>query len=223
MRQIFILAAVLLVGGGYLARYADKAVVETPASQAAVVQESEQPRQTSVGQHKMELSSGRDGHFRVDARVDGGRVEFIVDTGASHKVDGNHHIRVFDVVGGTKLGKGRLFANISPGIPDGLRLDTDGNIWTSAGDGVHCYSPEGELLGKIRVPEVVSNLCFGGPKRNRLFITGTTSLYACYVAQAGAVRPIRATTAPASGRIKFLDSDMRDSSTQQVKRASLML
>jgi aspartyl protease family protein len=83
MRQIFILAAALLVGGGYLARYADKAVVETPTSQAAVVQESEQPRQTSVGQHKMELSSGRDGHFRVVARVDGGRVEFIVDTGAS--------------------------------------------------------------------------------------------------------------------------------------------
>ena len=83
MRQIFILAAVLLVGGGYLARYADKAVVETPTSQAAVVQESEQPRQTSVGQHKMELSSGRDGHFRVDARVNGRHIDFMVDTGAS--------------------------------------------------------------------------------------------------------------------------------------------
>jgi gluconolactonase len=114
---------------------------------------------------------------------------YIVDTGASHKAGGNHHIRVFDVVGGSKLGKGRVFAEISPGIADGLRIDTDGNVWTSAGDGIQCFSPDGKLLGKIRIPEPVSNLTFGGPKRNRLFITATTSLYACYVAQNGAQRP----------------------------------
>jgi aspartyl protease family protein len=83
MRQILILAAALLVGGSYLARYADKAVVEAPGSQAAAVQVSEQPLQSAVGQHKMELTSGRDGHFRVDARVGGRHIDFMVDTGAS--------------------------------------------------------------------------------------------------------------------------------------------
>jgi aspartyl protease family protein len=83
MRQILILAALLLAGGSYLARYADKAVVEAPGSQAAAVQVSEQPMQASVGQHKMELTSGRDGHFRVNARVDGRHIGFMVDTGAS--------------------------------------------------------------------------------------------------------------------------------------------
>ena len=77
---------------------------------------------------------------------------------------------------------------IEPGLADGFRLDTDGNVWTSAGDGVHCFSPNGDLLGKVRVPEVVSNLAFGGPKRNRLFITATTSLYSVYVGAVGAGR-----------------------------------
>ena len=114
---------------------------------------------------------------------------YIADTGGSHDPDGAHHIRVFDVIGGRKLARGRVFAEISPGLADGFRLDTDGNVWTSAGDGVHCFSPRGELLGKILVPEVVSNVCFGGPKRNRLFITATTSLYAAYICQVGAQRP----------------------------------
>jgi len=93
------------------------------------------------------------------------------------------------VIDGRRLANGRVFAEVSPGLADGLRIDTDGNIWTSAGDGVHCYSPEGDLLGKIRIPEIVSNLTFGGPKRNRLFITATTSLYAVYVAKNGAQVP----------------------------------
>jgi len=114
---------------------------------------------------------------------------YVADTGGSHDPDGAHHIRVFDVIGGRKLARGHVFAEISPGLADGFRLDTDGNVWTSAGDGVHCFSPRGELLGKILVPEVVSNVCFGGPKRNRLFITATTSLYAAYVCQVGAQRP----------------------------------
>jgi gluconolactonase len=114
---------------------------------------------------------------------------YVADTGGSHDPDGAHHIRVFDVIDGRKLARGRVFAEINPGLADGFRLDTDGNVWTSAGDGVHCFSPRGDLLGKIRVPEVVSNVCFGGPKRNRLFITATTSLYAAYVCQAGAQRP----------------------------------
>jgi gluconolactonase len=76
-----------------------------------------------------------------------------------------------------KLGGGGVFAESTAGFFDGLRLDEAGRIWTSAGDGVHCYDPDGTLIGKIRVPEVVANVCFGGPKRNYLYICGTTSLY----------------------------------------------
>src|SRR4029079_4445748 len=101
----------------------------------------------------------------------------------------NHHIRVFDVVHGSRLANGRVLVEVRPGLADGLRIDTDGNIWTRAGGGWHCYSPQGELLGKIKIPEVVSNLTFGGPKRNRLFITGTTSLYSVYVAKNGVQAP----------------------------------
>ena len=83
MRQVLIFAALALVGGSYLARFADKTVVEAPAPQAATVQAADQPSQVSAGQHRMELTSGRDGHFRVDARVDGRHIDFLVDTGAS--------------------------------------------------------------------------------------------------------------------------------------------
>jgi gluconolactonase len=114
---------------------------------------------------------------------------FVADTGASHDPRGEHHIRVFAIEGGKKLTKGKVFAEISPGLADGFRFDIEGNLWTSAGDGVHCLSPKGELLGKVKVPEAVSNVCFGGPKRNRLFITATRSLYAVYLAVSGALRP----------------------------------
>ena len=114
---------------------------------------------------------------------------YVVDTGRSHSPEGEHHIRVFSVDDQGRLSGGNVFAEVSPGIPDGLRVDIQGNIWTSAGDGVHCYAPDGVRLGKIMVPEPVSNLTFGGPKRNRLFITATTSLYAVYVATTGAQRP----------------------------------
>jgi len=114
---------------------------------------------------------------------------YIADTALSHDPDGAHHIRVFEVGEGGTLSGGGVFADISPGLADGFRLDTDGNVWTSAGDGVHVYAPDGTLLGKIKVPEVVSNVAFGGPKRNRLFITATTSLYSTYVAATGVQFP----------------------------------
>ena len=101
---------------------------------------------------------------------------YVSDTALSHDPNGAHHIRAYDVQDGKRLSNGRLFADVSPGIADGFRLDTDGNVWTSAGGGVHCFSPRGELLGKIHVPEGVANVTFGGPKRNRLFVTATTSL-----------------------------------------------
>ena len=108
---------------------------------------------------------------------------YIVDTGASHKPGGNKHIRRFEVKeSGQTLGKSKIFADCTAGIFDGFRVDRDGRIWTSAGDGVHCYLPDGTLIGKILIPELVSNVCFGGAKLNRLFICGTTSLYSAYLA-----------------------------------------
>ena len=117
------------------------------------------------------------------------RTLYIADTGISHDPDGPHHMRAFEVGDDGGLSNGRLFAVCEPGVFDGFRLDQDGNIWTSAGDGVHCYSPAGELLGKILVPEKVSNVAFGGAKNNRLFITATTSLYAVYLNRRGVQWP----------------------------------
>jgi gluconolactonase len=118
------------------------------------------------------------------------RLLYISDTGATHVKGGPHHIRRFAVAGdGRTLSGGEPFAACDPGLFDGFRIDVDGNLWASAGDGVHCYAPDGTLLGKIHVPEIVANVCFGGPKRNRLFICATTSLYAIYVRTAGCRRP----------------------------------
>ena len=91
--------------------------------------------------------------------------------------NGPRHIRRFSVKGDKLKDKG-VFAKCTAGLFDGFRFDTDGRIWTSAADGVHCYDKDGTLIGKVLVPEVVANVCFGGPKRNYLYICGTTSLYA---------------------------------------------
>jgi gluconolactonase len=84
---------------------------------------------------------------------------------------------------------GRVFHRIEPGCADGIRCDTDGNVWSSAGDGVHCIAPDGTVLGRILVPEVVSNICFGGRAKHRLFITATTSLYSVVLNRRGQQRP----------------------------------
>ena len=108
---------------------------------------------------------------------------YIADTGISHKAGGNKHIRRFEVgADGQSLGKSKVFADCTEGLFDGFRIDRDGRIWTSAGDGVHCYLPDGTLIGKILIPELVANVAFGGAKLNRLFICGTTSLYSAYLA-----------------------------------------
>jgi gluconolactonase len=107
---------------------------------------------------------------------------YIADTGASHDPDGPRHIRRFFVEPDKKsLRGGEVFAECTAGLFDGFRLDTEGRIWTSAADGVHVYHRDGTLLGKLLVPERVANVCFGGPKRNRLFVCATTSLYAITV------------------------------------------
>jgi gluconolactonase len=103
---------------------------------------------------------------------------YVADTGRTHGPENPAHIRVFEVDGQNRLSGGNVFADCTVGFFDGFRLDTDGRIWTSAGDGIHCYHRDGTLIGKVLVPEIVANCVFGGPKRNILYICGTTSLYA---------------------------------------------
>ncbi|MEN3149137.1 SMP-30/gluconolactonase/LRE family protein [Neorhizobium sp. IRAMC:178] len=110
---------------------------------------------------------------------------YVADSASSHDIKAPRHIRVFDVVDGKRLTNDRVFCSLDNGLPDGFRVDVKGNVWTSAGDGVHCFSPDGVLLGKILVPQTVANLTFGGPRRNRLFITATKSLYCVFVATNG--------------------------------------
>ncbi len=114
---------------------------------------------------------------------------YIADSGFIGNPDWPRHIRSFAVGEGGALSGGQILMEVSPHAPDGFRVDVDGNIWTSAGDGVHCYSATGELIGKVLVPERVGNLAFGGPARNRLFICGHTSLYSVFLNTSGAVRP----------------------------------
>ncbi len=111
---------------------------------------------------------------------------YISDTGGSHDPQGAHHIRAFDVAGDNTLTKPRIFTQISSGLSDGFRCDVQGNIWTSSQNAVQCFSPQAELLGEIIIGEVVSNLTFGGPRNNQLFITATTSLYSIYLGVSGA-------------------------------------
>ncbi|GGH14170.1 gluconolactonase [Alsobacter metallidurans] len=111
---------------------------------------------------------------------------YIADTGASHFENGPRHIRVFNVEGGRTLKGGEIFATCTNGMFDGFRCDEDGRIWTSAADGVHVYDPDGTMIARVHVPEIVANVCFGALRRNRLYICGTTSLYAYYVLVRGA-------------------------------------
>ena len=111
---------------------------------------------------------------------------YVSDTGGSHVKNGPRNIYSFDLKGEkVTLEDPKLFAECSNGLFDGFRIDSEDRIWTSAADGVHCYNSVGVLIGKIKIPEIVSNVCFGGDRLNRLFITGTTSLYSAYLAVNG--------------------------------------
>jgi gluconolactonase len=102
------------------------------------------------------------------------------------------HIRVFDVDDDRNLTNSRVFAEISVGNPDGFRLDEDERVWAAAGDGVHCFDPDGTLLGKVNVPEgATANVVFGGRKRNRLFIAASTSIYSIHLHVNGLARIAR--------------------------------
>ena len=106
---------------------------------------------------------------------------YIADTGITHDAGGPRHIRRHHVEADGSLSGGEVVAVCSEGVFDGFRVDSYGRIWTSAADGVHCLDREGRLIGKVKIPEMVANVCFGGPKLNRLFICGTTSLYSVFL------------------------------------------
>jgi gluconolactonase len=108
------------------------------------------------------------------------RLLYVSDTGSPK------NMRVLDVADDGSLTNGREFARCTVGGFDGFRLDDAGRIWTSADDGVHCYDPDGTLIGKVLVGEGVANVAWGWPKRNRLYICATTSLYAVLLAVNGA-------------------------------------
>jgi len=121
---------------------------------------------------------------------------YVCDTGSSHYPQAKNIIQVYDVADNQTLARGRQFISMeyrgNSGLADGIRADKDGNIWTGAGwvgpgyDGVHIFSPEGQRIGIILLPEICANVCFGGPRRNRLFMAASQSLYAVYVEAQGA-------------------------------------
>jgi gluconolactonase len=125
---------------------------------------------------------------------------YIAETGASHYPEAPRNIRAYDVVDGVKLARGREFTSMKLAMPggefagmaDGLRADAAGNVYAAAGwvgpgyDGVHVFAPDGDRIGQILLPEICANVCFGGPKRNRLFMTASQSLYALYLEIRGA-------------------------------------
>src|SRR5271169_5119158 len=120
---------------------------------------------------------------------------YIVDTGVPKHAGDPQPIRVYDVVDGVRLKNGRLFVDMSPGSSDGIRCDMDGNVWSAAGwagegyNGVHVFAPDGKIIGKIHLPESCANLCFGGAKKNRLFMAASQSLYSVYLGTEGAQLP----------------------------------
>jgi len=120
---------------------------------------------------------------------------YIVDTGVPKHPTDPHPIRVYDVEDGRRLKNGKLFVNMGAGSSDGIRCDVDGNVWSAAGwgpegfNGVHVFAPDGTLIGRIHLPETCANLCFGGAKKNRLFMAASQSLYAVYVGTEGVQKP----------------------------------
>jgi gluconolactonase len=125
---------------------------------------------------------------------------YIADTGASHYPEAPRNIRAYDVVDGIQLARGREFASMKlamsggdlAGFADGIRCDAEGNVYAAAGwvgpgyDGVHVFAPDGVRIGQVLLPEICANVCFGGPKRNRLFMAASQSLYALYLETRGA-------------------------------------
>ena len=119
------------------------------------------------------------------------KILYVSDTGFTHKLGHPRQIHAFDVTDQHRLTNHRVFCDLGAAVPDGFRVDVDGNIWSSAGwagaaeDGVQVFAPDGDKIGAIHTPEVISNLCFGGEKRNRLLMTGSQSIYSLYTEAQG--------------------------------------
>ncbi len=122
---------------------------------------------------------------------------YLCDTSGPDGPQYPHNIRVYDVVDGERLANGRQFVEVGPGraVADGIRCDRDGNVWAGTGwgaegsSGVQIFAPDGTLIGRIHLPEICANICFGGAKHNRLFMAAGTSLYSLYVNAQGALNP----------------------------------
>jgi gluconolactonase len=120
---------------------------------------------------------------------------YVSDTGSLRDSAAPHHIRAYDVIDGDCV-NGRIFAEISVGVSDGFRVDEEGRVWTSSGDGVRVFTPGGEEILHVPVPEKVANVCFGGPDGQDLYIAASTSLYRIRTATRNAPRPVPGPAAP---------------------------
>ena len=110
---------------------------------------------------------------------------YIADSGGSHDVNAPNQIMVYDVVDNKILKNGRVFHKFNPFFADGFRVDKDDNIWTSAGKGIKCFNPQGEVIGQFLFPDLVANLTFGGEDSNILYVTATSNLYSMELNQQG--------------------------------------
>jgi gluconolactonase len=151
--------------------------------------------------HQAESEIGACNVYRIDPDGGGPRVvadDFVRPNGLAFSPDERQlyiadtrgrHIRRFDVTDDSRRRGGEVFAECHAGTFDGIRFDDAGRLWAAAGDGLHCFAPDGTLIGKLHVPEIVANLTFGGPKRNHLFICASSSVYAIRVNFNGARYP----------------------------------
>ena len=117
------------------------------------------------------------------------RILYVSDTGVLRDSAAPRHIRAYDVIDGRCV-NGRIFAEISVGVSDGFRVDDEARVWTSSGDGVRVFTPEGEQILHVPVPEKAANVCFGGPDGHDLYIAASTSLYRIKTTTSNAPRPI---------------------------------
>ena len=121
------------------------------------------------------------------------RFLYVADSSYSHDQAGHRHVMAFTVSATGAVGTGDVLLTVAHGVPDGLRVDEFDNLWVSSARGVEVFAPDGTALGIIHLPEPAANLCFDGPKNNRLFVTASSSLYAIYTAASGAGRPASTT------------------------------
>ena len=110
---------------------------------------------------------------------------YIADSGGSHDVNAPNQIMVYDVIENRILKNGKVFHKFNPFFADGFRVDKDDNVWTSAGKGIKCFNPQGEVIGQLLLPDLVANLTFGGENNNILYVTSSSNLYSMELNQQG--------------------------------------